>query len=52
MKDTYPSEGLVEGVQTVCFAIILYNFGPKAANMLQMISFATILNHLLSDGIL
>ena len=31
---------------------ILDHFGPMVAQMFQMVIFATILNHLLSDGIL
>ena len=59
MKDTYPSEGLVEGhiplgwgwlkaaqtLQMIGFSIILDDFGPKTTQKLQSVSFGTILNH-------
>ena len=39
--------------QTISFGTSLNPFGPKAAQIVQMvISFVTILNHLLSDGFL
>ena len=49
MKDTYPSEGLVEGHIPLPWIIILNtildHFGPMVAQMLQMVSFDTILDH-------
>ena len=43
-------------LQTISFGILLYPFGPKTTQMLQhmllMISFASMLDHLLSDSCL
>ena len=52
LKEAWKAENRKGVLEDTWNAIILEHFGPKADKMLQMISFAIILNHFLSDGIL
>ena len=44
----YPRKGLSEEARIFGLYTILHNFGPMVAQMLQMVSFGTILDHILT----